>query len=128
MSLKHKDMTTSIVSVASQDSSEDYNDDKYNSLRGVPGEVKRAGEKKYRRTTCSGCYVYHESRHLKVIEFVKQTDRRNHIFSRQAPNGLGHQRTARTGSLHEDPPKILRLSLELYANMKENQETVSLVG
>ncbi|XP_063838757.1 obscurin-like isoform X1 [Ostrinia nubilalis] len=40
------------MSVASQQSSEDdKNDDKYNSLRGVPGEVNRSGEKKTRRTT-----------------------------------------------------------------------------
>lgn len=42
----------SMVSMNSEDSTEsERNDDKYNSLRGVPGEVKRCLDKKIRRTT-----------------------------------------------------------------------------
>ncbi|XP_026737812.1 triple functional domain protein-like isoform X1 [Trichoplusia ni] len=42
----------SMVSMNSEESTEsERNDDKYNSLRGVPGEVKRFGDKKVRRTT-----------------------------------------------------------------------------
>lgn len=43
------------ISMTSMDSQEstgtERNDDKYNSLRGVPGEVRRSGEKIFRRTT-----------------------------------------------------------------------------
>lgn len=42
----------SMVSMDSQASVDsERNDDKYNSLRGVPGEVRRSGDKKVRRTT-----------------------------------------------------------------------------
>lgn len=49
--LQQRNKRVSMVSMNSQDSETDNNDDKYNSLRGVPGEVRRSGEKKFRRTT-----------------------------------------------------------------------------
>ncbi|CAH0726582.1 unnamed protein product, partial [Brenthis ino] len=50
--LQQRKKRISMVSMDSQESTEtDRNDDKYNSLRGVPGEVRRSGDKKFRRTT-----------------------------------------------------------------------------
>ncbi|XP_049869081.1 FYVE, RhoGEF and PH domain-containing protein 3-like isoform X1 [Pectinophora gossypiella] len=49
--LQERKKRISMVSMNSQESGDDRNDDKYNSLRGVPGEVRRAGDKKSRRTT-----------------------------------------------------------------------------
>ncbi|CAH2066476.1 unnamed protein product, partial [Iphiclides podalirius] len=50
--LQQRNKRVSMVSMNSQESSEtERSDDKYNSLRGVPGEVRRSGEKKIRRTT-----------------------------------------------------------------------------
>ncbi|XP_014362973.2 FYVE, RhoGEF and PH domain-containing protein 3 isoform X1 [Papilio machaon] len=50
--LQQRNKRVSMVSMNSQESSEtERNDDKYNSLRGVPGEVRRSGDKKVRRTT-----------------------------------------------------------------------------
>ncbi|XP_050362129.1 uncharacterized protein LOC126781279 isoform X1 [Nymphalis io] len=50
--LQQRKKRTSMASMDSQESTEtDRNDDKYNSLRGVPGEVRRSGDKIFRRTT-----------------------------------------------------------------------------
>ncbi|VVC91855.1 unnamed protein product [Leptidea sinapis] len=50
--LQQRNKRVSMVSMDSQESTEtDAKDDKYNSLRGVPGEVRRSGDKKFRRTT-----------------------------------------------------------------------------
>ncbi|XP_021194747.2 FYVE, RhoGEF and PH domain-containing protein 3 isoform X1 [Helicoverpa armigera] len=52
--LQQRNKRISMVSMNSEESAEsERNDDKYNSLRGVPGEVKRLGlvDKKVRRTT-----------------------------------------------------------------------------
>ncbi|XP_061707094.1 obscurin-like [Cydia pomonella] len=50
--LQQRNKRISMVSMNSQESNEDdRNDDKYNSLRGVPGEVRRSSDKKVRRTT-----------------------------------------------------------------------------
>ncbi|KAI5641592.1 rhoGEF domain-containing protein [Phthorimaea operculella] len=51
MLLQERKKRISMVSMNSQESTDDRSDDKYNSLRGVPGEVRRAGDKKFRRTT-----------------------------------------------------------------------------
>ncbi|XP_022128065.2 triple functional domain protein isoform X1 [Pieris rapae] len=50
--LQQRKKRISMVSMDSQNSTEtDGKDDKYNSLRGVPGEVRCSGDKKVRRTT-----------------------------------------------------------------------------
>ncbi|XP_013200629.1 FYVE, RhoGEF and PH domain-containing protein 3 isoform X2 [Amyelois transitella] len=51
--LQQRNKRISTISMKSQQSadSDGRDDDKYNSLRGVPGEVRRFGEKKIRRTT-----------------------------------------------------------------------------
>ncbi|XP_034828190.1 triple functional domain protein-like [Maniola hyperantus] len=50
--MEQRQKRISMVSMDSQDSTEtERNDDKYNSLRGVPGEVRRSGDKTFRRTT-----------------------------------------------------------------------------
>ncbi|XP_045511142.1 FYVE, RhoGEF and PH domain-containing protein 4-like isoform X1 [Colias croceus] len=50
--LQQRSKRVSMVSMDSQESTEtEGKDDKYNSLRGVPGEVRRSGDKKFRRTT-----------------------------------------------------------------------------
>ncbi|CAB3231194.1 unnamed protein product [Arctia plantaginis] len=50
--LQQRNKRISMVSMNSEDSNKsERNDDKYNSLRGVPGEVRRLVDKKVRRTT-----------------------------------------------------------------------------
>lgn len=50
--LRNRSNRVSVASMNSEDSvSSEQNPDKYNSLRGVPGEVRRPGDKKFRRTT-----------------------------------------------------------------------------
>ncbi|XP_053600946.1 pleckstrin homology domain-containing family G member 1-like isoform X2 [Plodia interpunctella] len=49
--LQQRNKRISTISMKSQQSADGDRDDKYNSLRGVPGEVRRFGEKISRRTT-----------------------------------------------------------------------------
>ncbi|XP_026757076.1 FYVE, RhoGEF and PH domain-containing protein 6-like isoform X1 [Galleria mellonella] len=51
MEQRKKRISTISMNTQQSDDSDGRNDDKYNSLRGVPGEVRNNGEKKIRRTT-----------------------------------------------------------------------------